>query len=102
MKTKRKISAEKKVEILRELLENSKSIAEIAEENGVHPNLIYSWKKTLFEGAVELFVPKSKKNESKKDREITKLKEKLAKRETAISELLQDNIELKKKYNGEY
>ena len=48
MKTKRKISAEKKVEILRELLENSKSISEIAEENGVHPNLIYKWKKTLF------------------------------------------------------
>ncbi len=98
---KKKISAEQKVIILRELLENSRSVSELSEQYNIHPNLIYRWKKTLFEEAVELFLPKNSRQETKKDHEIAKLKATLAKREMAISELLQDNIELKKKYNGE-
>jgi len=93
---KRKINAEQKVIILRELLENDRSISELAEEYGVNPNLIYRWKKQLFEEAVEIFKPKSNKHETKKDREIKKLKEQLTKKETAISYLLNDNIALKK------
>jgi transposase-like protein len=92
----RKINAEQKVIILRELLENDRSVSQLSEEYGVNPNLIYRWKKQLFEEAVEIFKPKSKKDETKKDREIKKLKEQLTKKETAISYLLNDNIALKK------
>jgi len=99
---RRKISAEQKVIILRELLENSRSISELSEEYKVNPNLIYRWKKQLFEQAVDIFKIKANKEGSIKDREIDKLKTTLSKRETAISVLLQDNIELKKKYIGEY
>ena len=99
---RRKISAEQKVIILRELLENSRSISELSEEYKVNPNLIYRWKKQLFEQAVDIFKFKANKEGSIKDREIDKLKTTLSKRETAISVLLQDNIELKKKYIGEY
>lgn len=95
-KQKRKISAEQKVIILRELLENDRSISELAEQYEVNPNLIYRWKKQLFEEAVEIFKHKSNINETKKDREIKKLKEQLTKKETAISYLLNDNIALKK------
>ena len=49
---RQKISAEKKVMILRELLENDISISDLAEKYHVHPNLIGKWKKQLFEGAV--------------------------------------------------
>ncbi len=99
--SKRKIRAEEKVIILRELLENNKNISDLAEQYGVHPNLIYRWKKQLFESAVEIFIPKQNKDETKKDREIKKLKEKLLKREAAISYLVEDNIKLKKNI-GEY
>jgi transposase-like protein len=92
----RKINAEQKVIILRELLENDRSVSQLSEEYGVNPNLIYRWKKQLFEEAVEIFKPKSNKDETKKDREIKKLKEQLTKKETAISYLLNDNIALKK------
>jgi len=93
---KRKITAEQKVIILRELLENDRSISKLAEEYGVNSNLIYRWKKQLFEEAVEIFKPKYNKAETKKDREIKKLKEKITKKDTAISYLLNDNIALKK------
>ena len=97
---RRKISAEQKVIILRELLENSRSISELSAEYNINPNLIYRWKKQLFEQAVEIFTQKSNKKETLQDREIEKLKTALSKRETAISVLLQDNIELKKSSLG--
>ncbi len=98
---KRKISAKEKVKLLRELLGNSRSISEISEEYGINPNLIYRWKKQLFEGAEEIFIPKQNRKETKKDMEIKKLKAELAKKEKAISYLVEDNITLKKNL-GEY
>ncbi len=99
MKTQRhKISAEKKMVILREVLENQVNISEISERYGINPNLIYKWKKQLFEEGLEIFTPKQKRNETKKDSEIRKLKEQLAKKDIAISYLLEDNIKLKKKF----
>ncbi|MEW6509257.1 MAG: transposase, partial [Bacteroidota bacterium] len=35
--------------ILRELLENKVQIGELSEKYGIHPNVVYNWKKTLFE-----------------------------------------------------
>ena len=51
---RRKIRAEEKVIILRELLENNRSISELSEQYEVNPNLIYRLKKQLFESAVEI------------------------------------------------
>ncbi len=42
-------SAKEKMMILRELLENKVQIGEISEKYHIHPNVIYQWKKTLFE-----------------------------------------------------
>lgn len=95
---KRVITPEQKVIILRELLENGQSISQLSKQYGINPNLIYRWKKQLFEEAVEIFKHKSKSFETKKDREINKLKEQLAKKETAIFYLLNDNIALKKNF----
>ncbi len=54
---RRKIRAEEKVIILRELLENNRSISELSEQYEVNPNLIYRLKKQLFESAVEIIFP---------------------------------------------
>ena len=43
----------KKVEILREHLENQVPISEIARRYGINPNLIHKWKKQLFDGKME-------------------------------------------------
>jgi transposase-like protein len=55
MSSNKKVPKTKKVEILREHPENSRSISELSEQYGVHPNQIYKWKEQLFEGALETF-----------------------------------------------
>gem|GEM_PF-6144310 len=46
-KAKRQFTAEFKVEILREHLENQISIGKLCEKQEIHPNLVYLWKKEL-------------------------------------------------------
>lgn len=46
-KAKRQFTAEFKVEILREHLENQISIGKLCEKHEIHPNLVYLWKKEL-------------------------------------------------------
>ncbi len=61
MAKKKRFTAEKKVEILREFLENRVSVSDLAEKYGVHPNSIHQWKKQLFEGAAATLDPKSER-----------------------------------------
>ena len=49
MSRRKKYTAEMKVKIVREHLENQVSISELSERFGVHPNMIHKWKKDLFE-----------------------------------------------------
>ena len=96
---RRHISAEKKVEILREHLDNRKSISELAEKYGIHPTIITRWKKELFESAVETFSRKGQSSEKPLEKKIHRLEETLQRRESAIAWLTQENIDLKK--NGD-
>ena len=50
---RRHISPEKKVEILREHLDNNISISELAEKYKVHPNMISNWKTKKYLGGVD-------------------------------------------------
>ena len=97
--TKRKrYSAEQKVAILKEHLENDISIPDICEKYRIHPNMLYKWKKELFENAIETFTQKKTKDKSTKD--IKTLENTLKNRNEVIAELLQENIKLKK-FSGE-
>lgn len=97
---KRQFSAEFKVQVLREHLENQVPVGKICEQNNIHPNLFYLWKKELFSGALETF---SKKKTSKKEEEkINRLEEKIKDKDSLISEIVEDNLRLKKKLNGGY
>ena len=101
MKTeKRKFTAEFKVRVLRENLENQIPLGKICEQYNISPSLFYLWKKELFSGALETF---SKKKNIKSDQgKIIRLEEKLKDKDSLISEIVEDNLRLKKKLNGEY
>jgi transposase-like protein len=100
--SKKKIrSAQEKVLVLRELLENQTPISQLAEKYGLHPNDIYNWKKKLFEGAEELFSTKPSRNSNKTEEREKKLEEKLKRKDEVIAELVQENILLKKISDGE-
>lgn len=59
MQEKKRYTAEQKIVILRELLENNTPISQVAEKYNVHVNDIYNWKKKLFENAASVFETKS-------------------------------------------
>jgi transposase-like protein len=83
------------------VLENGKKVSDVAEEHGVKPNMITRWKKQLFEGALETFDSKKEQKDKKKEKKIESLEENLQKRDTLIAELVEQNAELKKKYDGD-
>jgi len=53
MSERKHLSADQKVIILRELLENNVPVSQLAEKYNIHPNDIYNWKKKLFESAIK-------------------------------------------------
>jgi transposase-like protein len=99
MKQKRRIPADKKIEILREYLENHVAVSELAERYDIHPTQIYQWKKQLFEGALKTF-SSNQAGDKAKDRKIKELKQQLADRDNVIGEIVSENIALKKSENG--
>lgn len=103
MQQRKHYTAEQKVMILRELLDNNVPISLLADKFQVRPNDIYNWKKKLFESATEIFTPKpaNSRQTSIEQKKIEKLQSKLKDRDEAISYLLRENIEIKKNINGD-
>lgn len=103
MKKKKIYTSEEKTIILREHLENAVAISELSDKYGISPNTLYIWKKQLFEQAPQSFARKSKKDNKRLsgyERKISELEELLQKRENLIAELVGENVELKKNFNG--
>lgn len=98
---KKRYSPEEKMMILRELLENKVPLSDLAEKYKIHPNVIYNWKKELFEQGASLFKDKRIKEDQRLQDKIENLETKLKVRNDMISELLEDNIRLKKNTNGD-
>ena len=98
MRSRKRYSPQEKVKILREHLEQNRSIADVCETYRVHPNQLYRWKKELFEKAAQLF--SSKKDQLQAQKTIARLEQQLTDRNEIIAELLQENLKLKKA-NGE-
>jgi transposase len=95
---KRQFTPEFKAQVvLREHLENQTPVGKICEQYNISPNLFYLWKKELFAGAAAIFAKKKIKTEEEK---INRLEEKLKDKDSLISEIVEDNLRLKKKLNG--
>ena len=102
MSQRKHLSAEKKMVILREYLENKVPIGELAEKHHINVNDIYRWKKRLFESGIGLLTSQVGRKQSQDEKRIKQLEEKLRQRESVITEIVQDNIELKKNLNGNH
>jgi transposase-like protein len=55
MDKRKRYTAEEKIKIFREVLEDGRSISAVAEKYGLSPNNIFTWRKQLFESGVRLF-----------------------------------------------
>jgi transposase-like protein len=96
---RKRYSAEQKVQILREHLDNRVSVSDLAEKHDLHPSVIRNWKKELFEGALQTFSGKHKNGRNKKSKE-TQLQAKIASMQEVITELTTENVKLRKKSLG--
>jgi transposase-like protein len=101
MNQRKHVSPQQKVLILREHLENQVPLSELSEKHQIHINILYRWKKELFEGASEIFTRKQSKQSAAEGREVERLSRKVRDKDKLIAELVQDNIELKKSLNGD-
>ena len=99
MRTRRRFTAEQKVRILREHLDNQVKISELAEKYRVHPSVIRRWKKELFEGALDIFSGKHKNKRAGNSKEV-QLQRKVTAMQEVITEITTENLQLRKKYSG--
>ena len=101
MGKRKRYTAEEKVKILREVLEDGKPISSVAEKHRIHPNNILNWRKQLFEGGIQAFQVKRPEISGKaEERKITALEEKIKQKDEVIAELAEELLGLKKKNSG--
>jgi transposase len=101
MGRRKRYTAEEKVKILREVLEDGKQISQVAEKYGLSPNNIFKWRKQLFEESVQTFQIKRTDISSKaEERKITALEDRIKQKDEIIAELAEELLALKKKNCG--
>lgn len=101
MGKRKRYTSEEKVRILREVLEDGKPVSQVAQEREVHPNLILTWRKQLFEGALKTFeIRRPEISEQAGERKAKALEGKLREKDNVIAELAQEVLVLKKTANG--
>ncbi len=101
MGRRKRYTAEEKVKILREVLEDGKQISQVAEKYGLSPNNIFKWRKQLFEEGVQTFQVKRPDISGKaEERKITALEDRIKQKDEIIAELAEELLALKKKNCG--
>ena len=101
MSKRKRYTAEEKIKILREVLEDGKPISQVAEGYGLHPNNIFSWRKQLFEDGLEFFqVRRADVSAKAEGRKVTALEQRIKEKDEVIAELAQELLGLKKKNCG--
>lgn len=72
-RTRKNHPAKLKAKVALEAIEGQRTISEIAQQYGVHPNLVSSWKRQAIELMPELFSPQSVDSGSESDVEKQEL-----------------------------
>ena len=97
MGRRKRYTAEEKVKILREVLEDGKQISQVAEKHGLSPNNIFKWRKQLFEEGLQTFQIKRADISGKaEERKITALEDRIKQKDEIIAELAEELLAFKK------
>jgi len=97
-KERRWFGAAEKVKIIREHLLEGKPLSEVCQKYGIAPTQFYQWQKMFFENGTAAFEPKKAGREYELENQVKQLDKKLIKKDEVIAELVEHNIELKKKH----
>ena len=95
-KLRRKFSPDQKFKIIKEQLMTKTSVSDICKKYDISAGNFYKWQEKFLKGALENF-KKSDDGPTKAElRKIADQELKINKMQSAISEIVQENIELKK------
>jgi transposase-like protein len=72
---KKHYTAQQKAKIVLEILKEERSIAQIASEQGIHPNQLYKWKAQTIEKLPDIFADERKDEKTQKAQREGELKE---------------------------
>lgn len=95
-KQRRKFSPDQKFKIIKEQMTTKTSITEICKKYDISAGNFYKWQEKFLKGALENF---KKSDDGPTKAELRKIEEqdrKIQKMQSAITEIVQENIELKK------
>lgn len=94
---RRQFSPEQKIKILREHLLEKRAISEVCEKHQLTPTQFYQWQKIFFEnGAAAFAKTASSRATTQSEQRITKLEDKLKRKDEVIAEIMAEHILLKK------
>ena len=95
--SRRHFSPEDKIKILRQHLLEKLPVSSVCEKNDITPTQFYQWQKTFFEnGATAFAKAPDKRTISAAEQKVTKLEEKLSRKDEVIAEIMAEHILLKK------
>ena len=94
---RRNYSADFKFKVIKESLTTDSSITEICKKHGIGTNMFYKWQESFLQGAKEGFDKKATRLTKSEQHKVNQLEEENSKLKSAISVLVSENIELKKK-----
>jgi transposase-like protein len=94
---RRQFSPEQKIKILRQHLLEKTAISEVCEKHQITPTQFYQWQKTFFENGAAAFAKNANSRATNQaEQRITKLEEKLQRKDEVIAEIMAEHILLKK------
>lgn len=101
-KSRRHFTPEQKAAIVRRHLVDKVAVSDLCDEYKIQPSMLYTWQKTLMDGASRAFEGASERGRgsSSRDSEMAKrieqLEAKLAKKDAIIAEISEEYVALKK------
>ncbi len=97
-KERRRFEAAEKVKIIRQHLLEKRPLSEVCQQYGIAPTQFYQWQKMFFENGAMAFETKKAGREYELQNKVKQLDKKLVKKDEVIAELVEHNIDLKKKH----
>ena len=101
MPTRRNLTPEQKVAILRERLIDNVPLSDLCDKHKIHTTQFYAWQKLFFENGSACFQRKTnsanaKRQENAQTKRIEELEAKIQKKNEVVAELLEEHVQLKK------
>ena len=95
---RRHVPADDKAKILKRHLVDKVPVSDLCDEYKIQPTLLYAWQRKLFENAAVALESQGRVRRRQKAEEerVTALREKLARKNEVLSELMEEHVALKK------